>query len=211
MQQREETTLPPSASRSGKNTTYIGCDVRHSRQNYGVCLFVIQAYDEDRLDKNMSDCARAITGGYCTAEKMRQEEKEAGKALYFKEREIKVTVVPDKQEQPTRSVDKQSPSYLRGWNSVGGKAKRPTAAPVSRAKPPKKTARKVKAVDAFESSLVSGRNDLASTLTEAAKKESKSAKQVKIETKTETKDTANDARIKRAQRIAQLMKGKQNA
>lgn len=209
--EEKQVDLPPSASRSGKNTTYIGCDVRHSRQNYGVCLFVIQAYDEDRLDKNMSECARAITGGYCTAEKMRQEEKEAGKALYFKEREIKVTVVPDKKEQPVRSVDKQSPSYLRGWNAVGGKAKRLTAAPVSKQTAPKKTARKVKTVDAFEKSLVDGRNDLASTLTEVAKKESKPAKQVKVETKTETKDTANDARIKRAQRIAQLMKGKQNA
>lgn len=213
-QQRvEETVLPPSASRSGKNTTYIGCDVRHSRQNYGVCLFVIDAYENDRLDKNMSDCARAITGGYCEASKMHQKEKDAGRALFYKEREIKVTVVPEASERPTHNIDRNSPSYIRGWNAVGGKPSTRRVEQTSKTTArlaPKKTARKVKTVDAFEKSLVDGRGDLAKTLTDAAKQETKV--EAKSPTPEKTNDTnANEARMKRAQRIAQLMKGKQNA
>lgn len=213
-QQRvEETVLPPSASRSGKNTTYIGCDVRHSRQNYGVCLFVIDAYENDRLDKNMSDCARAITGGYCEASKMHQKEKDAGRALFYKEREIKVTVVADTSERKPHNIDKNSPSYIRGWNAVSGKQGTRSVEPVSTTArlAPKKTARKVKTVDAFEQSLVDGRGDLAKTLTDAAKQETKKV-EAKQSTPEKTIDTSsNEARIKRAQRIAQLMKGKQNA
>lgn len=131
MQQREPVTtekLPPEASRSGKNAYYVPCEVVHSRPNYGVCLFVIKAYDEDRLNGSYADCARAIHGGYCEARKAQQEEQKAGRALYYKEREIPTVKIADDtppEQQPLEKVDKNSASYIRGWNSVTGNKAKP--------------------------------------------------------------------------------------
>lgn len=215
-QQQRETTaeqvLPPEASRSGKNATYIGCEVRHARQNYGVCLFVIKAHDENTLDQNMKDCARAITGGYCQAETMRQKEKEAGRALFYKEREIKVAVVADKPEQASRPVNKNSPSYIRGWNAVSGKTKnaigssQANTTPVCQSKPKPKA----KAKSDFEKGLASESDGLVKALNKAASAETQSVKKTEPPAK-QTTENPSDARIKRAMRIAKLMKGKQNA
>lgn len=55
MQQRDENTqvseeiLPPDASRSGQNATYVPCDIRNARQNYGVCLHIIKAFKKTGL------------------------------------------------------------------------------------------------------------------------------------------------------------------
>lgn len=144
MQQRDENTqvseeiLPPDASRSGQNATYVPCDIRNARQNYGVCLHIIKAFEEDRLSESCTDCARAINRNECASMKMRKEELKAGRALYFKQRVVPVKVVSDNSENMAESkvkVDKTSPSYIRGWNAAGQKAKTPPSSSVKRSRP----------------------------------------------------------------------------
>lgn len=207
MQQREiiehENDLPPEASRSGKNSIYIGCSVRQARQNYGVCLFIVQAYDEDRLNQSMKDCARAMTGNYCEARQMQQEEKAAGKSLYFKERQIKVTVIDDN-AKPVKSIDKNSTSYKRGFNANTSKSKSVSA---SKAK-----VTVSKSVSDFEKGLNSERQGALAAINDSVQTETVvEQKTTKPSTTRATDTTASNeeaARIKRAKRIANMMRGR---
>lgn len=127
-------TLPPSASMSGKNTVYIHCDHIGRRSSYGVCLFTIKAFEEGRLS-DLSECASCIQNG-CSAMKMRSQELEAGRALFFKERTA-APVIPADDSKPARVINgptqPHNPNYMRGWDAVGGesptKSKRPAKTP----------------------------------------------------------------------------------
>jgi hypothetical protein len=130
------TDLPPSASMAGDNTIYIGCEVRNARQHYGVCLFTIRAYEQDKLGGGFTDCARAICGNYCQANKMKAEEAAAGKALYYKKREIKTTTVQADSASSRSAVDRNSASYQRGWGAISARGKRSSAPPKPKAPAP---------------------------------------------------------------------------
>lgn len=107
--------LPPESSMAGTNTCYCHCQALNKRSNYGVCLFTLKAYEEGKLRED-SDCYSVINCGNCEARRYRQQERDAGRALFFKKREIPVAVVSDKKET---QFDRNSDSYKRGWARAG--------------------------------------------------------------------------------------------
>ena len=123
----DEQVYPPEASRSGKNTYYHYCNSYNGRPNYGVCLFIVEAHEEKRLNSH-EDCARSIRNGDCPALKMRQEERDAGRALYYVPRpELTDEQRAAMQERKAKEYLGELPrphmltnaSYVRGWNAAG--------------------------------------------------------------------------------------------
>lgn len=109
--------LPPEASMAGKNTCYCYCPQLNRRSNYGVCLFTLKAFEEERLPAD-SECHAAISCGGCEAKKYRQQERDAGRALFYKERQI-VTLTERPSGSTTTTYDPNSASFKRGWERAG--------------------------------------------------------------------------------------------
>lgn len=131
-------TLPPEASMAGTNTCYCHCQALNKRSNYGVCLFTLKAFEESKLRED-SDCHAVINSGNCEARRYRQQERDAGRALFFKQRSIAVKVV-ESTERP--SFDRDSDSFKRGWARAGSSPKPVTATRPSVAAQPKPVERK---------------------------------------------------------------------
>jgi hypothetical protein len=128
-------------SLKGNNTVYIPCEFRQCRQNYAICLNIHKAYKEGRR-KPDDYCTTEIAKGICPALKMRQEEIEAGHALYYIPR--KEVVVPERPKTYIVPVSvKDSPGYKRGYDAAGdtltGKTpvKQRTVQPIQPPKPKK--------------------------------------------------------------------------
>ena len=79
----EQPTYPPEQSCSGSNAYTFHCPSLGFRPGYAVCLHKIKAYERDGSLISNTDCESAIAGRSCSALHMRQEEQEAGKAIYF--------------------------------------------------------------------------------------------------------------------------------
>jgi hypothetical protein len=75
--------LPPSASFSGKNTTTLHCKGLGQRMSYAACLGRLAALEADTAPSDWRECGRAKTHGECYASVMREEESDAGKAIFF--------------------------------------------------------------------------------------------------------------------------------
>lgn len=131
-------TLPPEASMAGNNTVYCHCQTLNKRSNYGVCLFTLKAYEEARLQPD-SDCHSTIASGNCDARRFRQQERDAGKALFYKKREIPVTVSMEPAQK--QSFDRNSDSFQRGWQRAGASPKTSVTPikPVTKTKPKEET------------------------------------------------------------------------
>jgi len=150
---------PPSKSCSGSNAYYHFCHIRGGQQNYGVCMHIIKAIEEDRIGSDsFVDCQRACTRDDCQAKKMRAEEIAAGRALYYKER-TNINPSNKRSEREAQEgalivssgkYDMTNPSFARGWNAVGAASKskidspavsktRPLPSPTSQPKPQKKS------------------------------------------------------------------------
>lgn len=114
-------TLPPEASMAGNNTVYCHCQALNKRSNYGVCLFTLKAHEEARLSTD-GECHSVIGSGNCEARRYRQKERDAGKALFYKKREIPIVNVNERPEQGSFSgADRNSQSFKRGWDRAGSK------------------------------------------------------------------------------------------
>lgn len=139
-------TLPVTASMSGNNTIYHYCEQLERRSSYGLCLYTLKAYEEGKLPLDNS-CHTCIMSGQCPALALRQQERDAGRALFFKPREYwpKETFdTPSKPRAPiTRPTQPNNASYMRGWNAAG-RSSTPsmfdTPKPAPRPKPVEKSA-----------------------------------------------------------------------
>lgn len=80
--------LPISASTCSKTNNYIvTCQEIGQRRHYPVCLNLIEMHKNRQTTSIYSDCMAAISKGKCPALKMRKEEIEADKAIYFHKKE----------------------------------------------------------------------------------------------------------------------------
>jgi hypothetical protein len=81
---------PPEKSAGGTNAfTVEGCEVAGCKTGYSYCLSKVSALERSKtLGKVSPKCERAILGHFCPALAMRQEEREAGKALYYIDYEL---------------------------------------------------------------------------------------------------------------------------
>lgn len=83
----EKEIHPPELSGDPKrNSFYLHCQVVEQMRPYAVCLHLCDERKDGRLDAIYADCSAAIGKKRCPALLMRQQEKEACKAIYFKER-----------------------------------------------------------------------------------------------------------------------------
>jgi len=143
---------PASKSMAGTNAYYHFCENEHAYRGYAVCLHTIKAAEESRLRQgDFVGCQRAISGGYCAAAKMREEERDADQALFYIARTNRnpANVRSEKEAQESalqvRSsgrYDMSDPSYARGWAMAGEKVGKPNdsqqpAKPVASPKPTK--------------------------------------------------------------------------
>ena len=106
-----------SKSVGGQNRYILWCNAHQQKRMYGVCLFLKDAFDNERLKPDaghpQGDCATAMLKGNCVAIKMREEELAACKSLYFTEAQIRT-------ERIVRQGDiEDNESFQRGWNQVG--------------------------------------------------------------------------------------------
>lgn len=80
---------PPEQSMGGINSYNFGCKPLGFSPGYCVCLNKIMAYERDGNKlTTYPECEKAIRNKDCPALAMRQEERVAGKALYFIDRNI---------------------------------------------------------------------------------------------------------------------------
>ena len=80
----DDEVYPPEASAGGINAYYIdSCESVGHRPSYGVCLNKIACFErEGKLPPGML-CETEISIGKCPAIRMRQDEREAGRALFY--------------------------------------------------------------------------------------------------------------------------------
>jgi hypothetical protein len=84
----DEEVYKPEASAGAWNAYYSEiCEAVDHRPAYFICLNKIMAYERDGKLSSMHDCEAQIGRGHCPALKMRSDEKAAGKAIYFVNRE----------------------------------------------------------------------------------------------------------------------------
>lgn len=136
------TKRPPEASRAGKNRYYHECEPVSSSRHYGVCLFTIEAFERGQ-QLNETPCVEAMKAGTCPAMAMRQEERDAGEALYFVEPDPAKAVDPKAAQRERNSIDTSHPSYQRGfsgdvWGSKGSQDKAKQKASVAKTMPKKR-------------------------------------------------------------------------
>jgi hypothetical protein len=74
---------PVEASATGNNAYYHHCDQVGHTAPYASCLKHVADRKNGKLDSIFSDCSAAIGRKDCPAIKMCQQEKDAGKALFF--------------------------------------------------------------------------------------------------------------------------------
>lgn len=76
-------------SNSSENRYTFWCDAHEQRRHYYSCIgHIIPAYERGTLDPSdpINTCAVACRVGKCKAMEMRQEELDAGQAIYFTQR-----------------------------------------------------------------------------------------------------------------------------
>lgn len=84
-----EQTYTPEASADGKRNAYnLHCHLTQQYRPYAACLNIVSAYKakDSRLETLYPDCFVSVGKCSCPAVAMQAEEKEQGKAIYFKER-----------------------------------------------------------------------------------------------------------------------------
>lgn len=79
---------PPEQSMSGSNTHTLSCRVVGWSPGYCVCLNKIAAYERDKALKVYPECEKGISGKTCPALELRAQERTAGKALFFVDRNL---------------------------------------------------------------------------------------------------------------------------
>ena len=79
---------PPEQSMGGINTYTVSCRVVGYTPGYCVCLHKIAAFERDGELKSYAECDKGIRSGDCPALGLRAEERKAGKALYFVDRNL---------------------------------------------------------------------------------------------------------------------------
>lgn len=111
--------LPPETSMSGQNSVYHYCPSTNHRCNYGVCLFTIRSFNNEKLNGE-SECYSLIDKKLCPALKLQAEEIKAGRALYYFKRELREPearpLAPEKpmrasiwsKREPVTSIEKSS-------------------------------------------------------------------------------------------------------
>lgn len=121
---------PPEMSAAGRNAYYHSCGLTEQQRHFAACRHTIMAVE--RGDENILNdeiCVKAIKHGNCPAQKMHQQELDAGKALYFEER-IRPEPIYAEGEESSYKANKNSDSYKRGWNQVKGNKAKPYKVPV---------------------------------------------------------------------------------
>lgn len=79
---------PPEASMGGNNTHCVYCDAVGWRPSYSVCLSKISAYEREGSLPSFPACNAAIKSKECLSLTMRSEERKAGVAIYFVDRDL---------------------------------------------------------------------------------------------------------------------------
>lgn len=145
--------LPIEASMSGRNSTYVHCGMRQQMASYAVCLHALKKIDDHTIAKEQFvECQRAYlqdcNGDLCPSKKMREDERAAGQALYFKPRPRHITDPSKEVEKASGAVssgkyDLNNPSYARGW-AIGGREGHRADVSVERRSKPVRSAAPVK-------------------------------------------------------------------
>lgn len=79
---------PPEQSMGGINSYNFSCKPIGYSPGYCVCLHKIAAYERDGDLPSYPECGKAIRNADCPALKLRAEEREAGHAIYFIDRNL---------------------------------------------------------------------------------------------------------------------------
>lgn len=103
---------PPEDSRRGDNTHIVSCEIYGGHRHYAVCLDVLSRVEKSANTVSERECQRAARCGECPSLAMRQEEKQAGKSLYYTPRSANPIYV----DAISKRIDVLDPSYQRGWD-----------------------------------------------------------------------------------------------
>lgn len=120
-------SLPIHDSRRGDNGYIVSCEAVGKNRHYSTCLMVLEKFEAGLLNpESFQDCTKACSDNQCMVVGMRQKEAEAGKSLYYEKSVPSGVNKRTVKLEPVKRVriDKQDPSYIRGWNQVDGSQKR---------------------------------------------------------------------------------------
>lgn len=140
--------LPLLASERSDNAYILPCDIYQGRRHYAVCLRIVNRHEDGNPAPWEPNCNNAIACRQCPAVKMRDEEDEAGHALYYTPRELGTG------SAKTKPIDIHSRSYQRGWGAVdrvNRNASKPQSVPTE---PVKKAKKKGEFLDVSPEALV---------------------------------------------------------
>lgn len=103
---------PVEASATGKNAYMHACDIVQQRVPFAACCIRIQDRKAGRLSKELATCSAAIGKRECPAMAMRQRELDAGKAIYFIDRQKQSgwTPLPPRVQEATSAPKAKRPA-----------------------------------------------------------------------------------------------------
>lgn len=79
---------PPEMSLGANNAYFDYCDIVGWRPSYSVCLHKIAVFQANGKLPSFEACQKAISSKTCPSLKKKAEEHDAGKALYFLDRDL---------------------------------------------------------------------------------------------------------------------------
>lgn len=109
-----EKVYPIEASRQGDNTDLVSCEHYNASRHYAVCIRVIERHEEGGSRSIDRVCHAAINRNDCPAQKMRAQELEAGRALYYTPRGSDRLIVHG-QDFGQRTYPVHHQGYDRAW------------------------------------------------------------------------------------------------
>ena len=99
----QSTVIDLEMSMGGKNAYYHHCNHYQGRTNYAACLHTINAVQGGRTSLRNS-CVNAIQCAGCPAMKMRERERQEGRALFFIDRLEIIRKLDEANAQPSTVV-----------------------------------------------------------------------------------------------------------
>ena len=105
--------LPIEASAGGDNSELVSCPIYNASRHYCVCLKVISHHGTEAERSTDRSCHAALNSNQCPADEMRQNEVDAGEALYYDPRKKANIVINGVDHGPAPSH--LNPSFDRAY------------------------------------------------------------------------------------------------
>lgn len=158
----QQPDYPPEKSMGGTNAYSVHCEIVGWRPGYCICLHKIAAVERDGSVPGFESCEKAILNKTCPSLAMREEERKAGKALHYVDRDLLQAEMQRRYKVQLSALQPARPAPKPRFNQAPLTSTKPAPAPAP-------ATAKISSVAKPEIDLMSGTGDYADAINAAIK------------------------------------------